>query len=111
MSPASTRRRETNAGKASPLSEKNGIGSSSPGPVRRAEPVGCVPERLHLFPREEGCRGRHGEAARLLLLRHAIKSSNALEGFTTYLAAGLHLHFAMLVRLQVHEANVVILTP
>ncbi len=28
-----------------------------------AEPVGCVPERLHLFPREEGCRGRHGEAA------------------------------------------------
>ncbi len=40
---------------------KNGIGSSSPGPVRRAEPVGCVPERLHLFPREEGCRGRHGE--------------------------------------------------
>ncbi len=32
-------------------------GSSFPGPVRRAEPVGCVPERLHLFPREEGCRG------------------------------------------------------
>ncbi len=63
MSPASTRRRETTAGKASPLSEKNGIGSSSPGPVRRAEPVGCVPERLHLFPRDEGCRGRHGEAA------------------------------------------------
>ncbi len=28
-----------------------------------AEPVGWVPERLHLFPREEGCRGRHGEAA------------------------------------------------
>ncbi len=25
--------------------------------------MGCVPERLHLFPREEGCRGRHGEAA------------------------------------------------
>ncbi len=42
---------------------KNGNGSSSPGPVRRAEPVGCVLERLHLFPREEGCRGRHGEAA------------------------------------------------
>ncbi len=42
---------------------KNGIGSSSPGPVRRAETVGCVPELLHLFPREEGCRGRHGEAA------------------------------------------------
>ncbi len=37
--------------------------SSSPGPVRRAEPVGCVLERLHLFPREEGCRGLHGEAA------------------------------------------------
>ncbi len=25
--------------------------------------MGCVPERLHLFPREGGCRGRHGEAA------------------------------------------------
>ncbi len=25
--------------------------------------MGCVPERLHLFPREEGRRGRHGEAA------------------------------------------------
>ncbi len=25
--------------------------------------MGCVPERLNLFPREEGCRGRHGEAA------------------------------------------------
>ncbi len=33
---------------------KNGNGRYSPGPVRRAEPVGCVPERLHLFPREEG---------------------------------------------------------
>ncbi len=39
------------------------MGSSSPGPVRRAEPVGCVPERLHLFIREESCRDRHGEAA------------------------------------------------
>ncbi len=38
-------------------------GSSSPGPVWRAEPVGCVPERLHFFSWEEGCRGRHGEAA------------------------------------------------
>ncbi len=28
----------------------------------------CVPERLHLFPREEGCRGRHGEAAIVILL-------------------------------------------
>ncbi len=70
------------AGKASPLSEKNGNGSS-PGPVRRAEPVGCVPERLHLFPREEGCRGRHGEAAivtpgvLLLLIRHSTKNSIA----------------------------------
>ncbi len=26
-------------------------------------PVGCVPERLHLFPREEGCQGRQGEDA------------------------------------------------
>ncbi len=25
--------------------------------------MGCVPERFHLFPREEGCRGRHGKAA------------------------------------------------
>ncbi len=25
--------------------------------------MGCVPERLHLFPREEGCRGRQGEDA------------------------------------------------
>ncbi len=25
--------------------------------------MGCVPERLHLVPREEGCQGRHGEAA------------------------------------------------
>ncbi len=25
--------------------------------------MGCVPERLHLIPREEGCRGRHGEPA------------------------------------------------
>ncbi len=25
--------------------------------------MGCVSERLHLFPREEGCQGRHGEAA------------------------------------------------
>ncbi len=33
--------------------QKNGNGSSSPGPVKRAEPVGCVPERLHLFPQEE----------------------------------------------------------
>ncbi len=41
---------------------KNGDGSSFFGPVRRARPVGCVPEQLHLFPRE-GCRGRHGEAA------------------------------------------------
>ncbi len=49
--------------KGVPPKRKNGIGSTSPGPVRRAEPVGCVPERLHLFPREEGCRGRHGEAA------------------------------------------------
>ncbi len=49
--------------KGVPPKRKNGIGSSSPGPVRRAEPVGCVPERLHLYPREEGCRGRHGEAA------------------------------------------------
>ncbi len=49
--------------KGVPPKRINGIGSSSPGPVRRAEPVGCVPERLHLFPREEGCRGRHGEAA------------------------------------------------
>ncbi len=24
--------------------------------------MGCVPERLHLFPREEGCQSRHGEA-------------------------------------------------
>ncbi len=47
------------AGKVS----KNGNGSSPPGPVPGAEPVGCVPERLHLFPREEGCRGRRGEAA------------------------------------------------
>ncbi len=30
--------------------------------------MGCVPERLHLFPREEGCRGRHGEADPELLL-------------------------------------------
>ncbi len=49
--------------KGVPLKRKNGIGSSSPGPVRKAEPVGCVSERLHLFPREEGCRGRHREAA------------------------------------------------
>ncbi len=25
--------------------------------------MGCEPERLHLLPLEEGCRGRHGEAA------------------------------------------------
>ncbi len=49
--------------KGVPRKRKNGIGSCSPGPVRRAEPVGCVPERLHLFPRKESCRGRHGEAA------------------------------------------------
>ncbi len=48
--------------KGAPPKRKNGIGSSFPGPVRRAEPVGCVPERLHLFPRGEGCRGRHVEA-------------------------------------------------
>ncbi len=35
--------------KGVPPKRKNGIGRSSPGPVRRAEPVGCVPERLHLF--------------------------------------------------------------
>ncbi len=45
--------------KGVPPKLKNGNGSSSSGPVRKAEPVGCVPERLHLFPREEGCRGRH----------------------------------------------------
>ncbi len=45
-----------------PPKQTNAIGSSSPGPVRRAEPMGCVPERLHLVPREEGCRRRHGEA-------------------------------------------------
>ncbi len=49
--------------KGVPPKRKNGIGISSPGPVRRAEPVGCVPERLHLLPREEGCRGRQEEAA------------------------------------------------
>ncbi len=25
--------------------------------------MGCVPERLYLFPRDEGCRGLYGEAA------------------------------------------------
>ncbi len=49
--------------KGVPFKRKNGIGSSSPRPIRRAEPVVCVPERLHLFHREEGCLGRHGEAA------------------------------------------------
>ncbi len=49
--------------KGFPPKRKNCSGSSSPGPVRRAEPVVCVPERLHLFPWEEGCRGRHAEAA------------------------------------------------
>ncbi len=42
---------------------KKGNGGSSSEPVRRPEPVGCVLERLHLFTREEGCRGRRGEAA------------------------------------------------
>ncbi len=50
----------------SPPKRKNGNRSSSLGPVRRAEPVGCVPEQLHLFPME-GCRGRHGEAAIMTL--------------------------------------------
>ncbi len=40
------------AGNASPLREKNGNGSSSPGPVRRAEPVGSNPstQSLHKHP-------------------------------------------------------------
>ncbi len=49
--------------KGVPPKRKHGNGSSCPGPGGRTESVGCVPERLHLFPREEGCRGRHGEAA------------------------------------------------
>ncbi len=40
--------------KGVPLKRKNGNGSSSPGAVRRADPVGCVPKQLHLFPGEEG---------------------------------------------------------
>ncbi len=39
--------------KGVPPKRKNGNGSSSPRLVRRAEPVGCMPERLHLFPRAE----------------------------------------------------------
>ncbi len=38
---------ETTAGKTAPPKRKNGNGSSSPKAVRRAEPVGRVPERLH----------------------------------------------------------------
>ncbi len=30
--------------------------------------MGCVPERLHLFPQEESCRDRHGEAAIVAVL-------------------------------------------
>ncbi len=68
--------------KGVPLKRKYGIGSFSPGPVRSAESVGCVPERLHLFPREEGCRGRHGEAVivTLLLLLLLRRAPRALEG-------------------------------
>ncbi len=32
-----------------------------------AEPVGCVQDRLHLFP-WESCQGRHGEVAILNLI-------------------------------------------
>ncbi len=60
MSPAS--RRKVTAGKASPLSENDGNGISSPGPVRGAASAGRVSEQLHLVPRE-GFRGRRGEAA------------------------------------------------
>ncbi len=34
------------------------MGFLIPGPA-----VGCIPERLHLFLREEGCRSRYGETA------------------------------------------------
>ncbi len=30
--------------------------------------MGCVPERLHLFPRDESRRDRHGEAAIVAVL-------------------------------------------
>ncbi len=115
MSPASTRRRETTAGKASLLS----IGSSSPGPVRRAEPVGCVPERLHLFPREEGCRGRHGEAA-ILTPDAVVVVAEAwrLEfiprialGYFTLKAFLLYPPHAILMRLSGRDSYVVILIP
>ncbi len=52
------------AGKASPLSVKTAMEVLLPG-----RSGGCVPERLHLFSREEGCRGRHGEAAIVTLCR------------------------------------------
>ncbi len=46
------------ARKSSPLSEKRQWKFFS-----RAGPEGrACGDRLHLFPREEGCRGRHGEA-------------------------------------------------
>ncbi len=41
---------------------KIGNGGSPSAPFWRAESVGCVPERLHLFPLES-CRGQHVEAA------------------------------------------------
>ncbi len=46
-----------------PPSLAGGEATASPCRVDKAWTVGCVPEQLHLFPREEGCRGRHEEAA------------------------------------------------
>ncbi len=50
------RRRKRAAGKTSSVSGKNSSESSFLWPVRKAEPVGCVSLRFHLFPREEGCQ-------------------------------------------------------
>ncbi len=35
--------------------------------------MGCVPERLHLFLREESCRDRHGEAAIVAVLEGGVE--------------------------------------